>query len=112
MRKRLDMIDDDLRRTVQVKERVSTTSRQIGTLNIVLLIGTAVMAITLVVTPMLAERTDSRRLASTLDDYDDITTGSIRKPESGKRYTIRRSVLQETPGSVCIVQGYGAGSGC
>ena len=34
------------------------------------------------------------------------------KDESGKRYTIRRSVLQETPGSVCIIDGYGSGQAC
>jgi hypothetical protein len=45
-------------------------------------------------------------------DLDNITTGSIPQTENGKRYTIRRSVLQQEPGSVCIIQGYGADSGC
>jgi hypothetical protein len=50
--------------------------------------------------------------ASVPTEFDNITTGSIPKTENGKRYTIRRSVLQESPGSVCVVQGYGSGAGC
>lgn len=67
---------------------------------------------TLVLTPMLAGNPDKKRLAFTPDQLDMLTTGSIAPTDSGKRYTIRRSVLQETPGSVCIVDGYGVDSGC
>jgi hypothetical protein len=61
---------------------------------------------------MLADSSKKCVFAIAPADFDTITTGSIPKSESGKRYTIRRSVLQDTPGSVCVVQGYGVGAGC
>ena len=74
--------------------------------------GTAAVALTLILTPMLADKSKSSVFASVPTEFDNITTGSIPKTENGKRYTIRRSVLQESPGSVCVVQGYGSGAGC
>ena len=106
------MIDEDFWKTVQAKERQSPKSQKSGALNIALLFGTAVIAQTLILTPMMSKYGSQRRLASMPDNYDNITTGSIKRSETGKRYTVRRSVLQETPGSVCIVEGYGADSGC
>ena len=64
-----------------------------------------------VLTPMLAGKTERKSLAFQPDEYDMLSTGSINRSDNGKRYTIRRSVLQKTPGSVCIVDGYGA-DGC
>ena len=101
------MVDEEFWKAVQRKERASGRSRKTGLLNIVLLFGTAAIALSLILTPMLSDSTGTRRLASAPDDVDMISTGSIRKQDSGKRYTIRRSILQETPGSVCIVDGYG-----
>jgi hypothetical protein len=111
-------MDDDFWKAVREKEQASVSSRKTGALNIALLFGTAVVALTLVLTPMLADRSKSSVFASAPPEFDTITTGSIPKTESGpktengKRYTIRRSVLQDTPGSVCVVQGYGGGVGC
>ncbi|MGV8939092.1 MAG: hypothetical protein ACOH2J_18380 [Allorhizobium sp.] len=105
------MADEDFWKTVQVDDRASNKSGRTGVLNIALLFGTAVVALTLILTPMLAG-TDRKRLASAPRDIDMITTGSISTSEGGKRYTIRRSVLQETPGSVCIVDGFSPGNGC
>jgi hypothetical protein len=105
-------MDDDFWKAVREKERASSASRRTGALNIALLFGTAVVALTLILTPMLADSSKKSVLASAPADFDTITTGSIPKTENGKRYTIRRSVLQDTPGSVCVVQGYGSGSGC
>lgn len=102
------MVDEEFWKAVQQKERASSRSRRTGLLNIVLLFGTAAVALSLILTPMLSSNPGTRRLASALEDVDMISTGSIRKQDSGKRYTIRRSVLQETPGSVCIVDGFGA----
>ncbi|MDI7864261.1 hypothetical protein MRS76_20185 [Rhizobiaceae bacterium n13] len=102
------MVDEEFWKAVQQKERASSKSRRTGLLNIVLLFGTAAVALSLILTPMLSGDTGTRRLASAPEDVDMISTGSIRTQESGKRYTIRRSILQETPGSVCIVDGYGA----
>jgi len=110
--KRLDVMDDDFWKAVREKERASSASRRTGALNIALLFGTAVVALTLILTPMLADSSKKSVFASAPLEFDTMTTGSIPKAESGKRYTIRRSVLQDTPGSVCVVQGYGVGAGC
>ncbi|MDM9649517.1 hypothetical protein [Rhizobium sp. S163] len=111
-------MDDDFWKAVREKEQASVSSRKTGALNIALLFGTAVVALTLILTPMLADKSKSSVFASAPSEFDSITTGSIpkgengAKSENGKRYTIRRSVLQDTPGSVCVVQGYGSGVGC
>ncbi|APO69388.1 hypothetical protein ACDY96_13540 [Rhizobium mongolense] len=105
-------MDDDFWKAVREKEQSSNASRRTGALNLVLLFGTAVVALTLILTPMLADKSKSSVFASVPAEFDTITTGSIPRTENGKRYTIRRSVLQETPGSVCVVQGYGSGAGC
>lgn len=106
-------MDEEFWKTVPVRVRSGHSSGRTGALNIALLFGTAVIALSLIVTPMLAGRNDNLRLAQVQDDFDQLTTGSIKPSQQGaKNYTIRRSVLQETPGSVCIVQGYGADSGC
>lgn len=107
-----------------MKERNSNTSRRTGMLNIALLFGTAAIALTLILTPMLTSRQSvAQRLANTAisDPYDDIKTGSIRptmepgsKPETanGKRYVIRRSILQKDPSAYCVVQGYKSDGDC
>ncbi|WP_117196112.1 hypothetical protein [Rhizobium terrae] len=106
-------MDDEFWKTVPVRQRTGYGSGRTGALNIALLFGTAAIALSLIVTPMLAGRDDQRRLANVQEDFDLITTGSIKPAEKGvKHYTIRRSVLQETPGEVCIVQGYGSGDDC
>ncbi len=106
------MADEDFWKTVGSGERSSQKARKTGVLNIALLFGTAAIALSLILTPMLAGNSERRSLAFTPDDYDNITTGSIGKTGPGRRYTIRRSVLQETPGSVCIIDRYGTGDGC
>lgn len=35
--------------------------------------------------------------------FDNITTGSVKKRDNIKRYTIRRSVLQKDPEAPCII---------
>ena len=105
------MMDDDFWKAVQEKEKASYASRRTGALNIALLFGTAAVALSLILTPMLSDRSRSSVLASA-PDFDSMTTGAIPKTENGKRYTIRRSVLQQEPGSVCVVQGYGGDGGC
>jgi len=105
-------MDDDFWKAVREKQQTSTGSSRTGALNIALLFGTAVVALTLILTPMLADKSKSSVFASAPSEFDTMMTGSIPKTENGKRYTIRRSVLQETPGSVCVVQGYGSGVGC
>jgi hypothetical protein len=106
-------MDEDFWKTVRDRQRVTYRSGRTGALNIALLFGTAAIALSLILTPMLADRADQRRLAHVQEDFDLLTTGSIPKAEPGtKHYTIRRSVLQETPGSVCVIQPYGTDGDC
>ena len=64
----------------------------------------------LVLTPILAVDHTSR-VAFAPDAYDNIITGSIPTRNSGKTYTIRKSVLQDTPDSICIIQPNGHKTG-
>ncbi|MDO1584134.1 hypothetical protein [Rhizobium oryzicola] len=106
-------MQEDSWKTVRARQRAAHSSGKTGALNIALLFGTAAIALSLIVTPMLAKREDSRHLAQVQEEFDLITTGSIKSQDkSPKHYTIRRSVLQESPGSVCIVQGYNSASNC
>lgn len=98
-------MDEEFWKTVRVRRRATYRSGRTGALNIALLFGTAAIALSLIVTPMLSEDRDARRLAHVQEEFDLLTTGSITPANKGSRhYTIRRSVLQETPGSVCIIQ--------
>lgn len=107
------MVDEDFWNAVRTNERQSGKSQKSGVLNIALLFGTAAIALSLILTPMLAGTSSKPRLAFKPDEFDNITTGSIRSDAPGaKRYTIRRSVLQKTPGSVCIISGDEAGGNC
>ncbi|TWD53570.1 hypothetical protein FB480_104396 [Agrobacterium vitis] len=81
--------------------------------NVALLFAVAAVAVTLVVTPMVSDPSGSAQMASTSSSVDSMSTGSITSSgEPGKRYTIRRSVLQDTPGAVCIVGASAADGGC
>ncbi|CAK7258198.1 hypothetical protein KYK30_10320 [Shinella yambaruensis] len=105
------MRDEDFWKAVQEKDFTSAGDTRTGALNLALLFGTAVIALALVLTPVLSAKTDKRMMANVPDEFDMISTGSI--PSDGrKRYTVRRSVLQEMPGAVCIVNGTGGNNGC
>ncbi|WP_377293808.1 hypothetical protein [Rhizobium sp. SG2393] len=106
------MVEDDFWRTVRDKDRMMRHGRRMGALNLALLFGTAVIALTLILTPMIADDKDTSVLASAPLDHDTMTTGSIPDSGEAKRYTVRRSVLQPTPGAVCIVDANGSQSGC
>ena len=83
-------------------------SRRTGVLNLSLLFGTAVIALD--AHPHAdagVEVTDTKVFANAPIEYDKITTGSIPSSKTAKRYTVRRSVLQEMPGAVCIIDGDG-----
>jgi hypothetical protein len=105
------MRDEDFWKTVQEKDFTTAGDTRTGALNLALLFGTAVIALALVLTPVLSAKTDKRMMANVPDELDMISTGSIPS-DGGKRYTVRRSVLQEMPGAVCIVNGTGQSAGC
>ncbi|MCF3642202.1 hypothetical protein LXM94_19725 [Rhizobium sp. TRM95111] len=106
------MRDDDFWMTVQDKEQTTFSASRTGVLNLALLFGTAVIALALVLTPLLSAKGDKRMIAYTPDNLDMISTGSVPQTGKTRRYTVRRSVLQEMPGAVCIIEGNGYGNGC
>ncbi|MCD2179384.1 hypothetical protein [Rhizobium sp. C1] len=83
-----------------------------GALNVAVIFGVAAVALTLILAPVIERK--SARLAGTVAPgaYDEIVTGSISTNSGPKRYIVRRSVLQDTPGAVCIINSDGSTSGC
>jgi hypothetical protein len=79
-----------------------------GMLRITLLFGSAAIALAMLVVPMLDGRNRQSAVQGAPAGVDAISTSSIG---AGKHYTIRRSVLQETPSAVCIIQDNGSLSG-
>lgn len=73
-----------------------------GTLRLALLFGSAAAAVALIVAPI-ADRQSQAYVASA-DEIDGMTTGSVRVRDS---YTIRRSVLQASPDSICVIRANG-----
>lgn len=78
-----------------------------GSLRIALLFGSAAVALALLIVPF-AERQAARSFASS-PGVDRMSTGSIQRPSNA--YTIRRSVLQRDPNSVCIIRSNGMRTG-
>jgi len=80
-----------------------------GILRITLLFGSAAVALALIAAPLLDSQT---RSLSARDDFasglDMMATGSVSHRET---YTVRRSVLQPQPDSVCIIGSDGRTSG-
>ncbi|TGQ45908.1 MULTISPECIES: hypothetical protein [unclassified Mesorhizobium] len=80
-----------------------------GILRITLLFGSAAVALALIATPLLDSQT---RLQSGRDGLvaglDTMNTGSIGRRDT---YTLRRSVLQPLPSSVCVIHDNGTRNG-
>ena len=75
-----------------------------GALRVALLFGSAAVALALIVVPIAENQTKAFSSAG----IDRMTTGSIGQAGS---YTIRRSVLQSSPNSICVIRDNGARSG-
>lgn len=105
-------MNEDFWKTVEDRQSYSAKSRRIGVLNVALLFGMVAIALSLIVTPMLAGKAAPTRFAQNPEAFDMISTGSINRGEQPKSYSIRRSVTQPMPGSVCIVDGYSGGRDC
>jgi hypothetical protein len=71
------------------------------------LFGAGAIALTLLLVPML-DGEGSPELAAYPAQVDRISTGSVRY---GGSYTIRRSILQASPDSVCVIRDNGSRSG-
>ncbi len=85
------------------------TIGNLGSLRIALLFGAGAIAIALIAAP-LADRT-TRSLAAGTGGLDTMSTGSIGNRGNSGAYTIRRSVLQPTPNSVCVIRANGMRTG-
>jgi hypothetical protein len=78
-----------------------------GSLRLALLFGAGAVALALLVAPF-AENRSRHELARNGDHVDRMATGSV---PGGRSYTVRRSVLQTNPNSVCIIRPNGSRSG-
>ncbi|MCY0148661.1 hypothetical protein OEG84_13365 [Hoeflea sp. G2-23] len=86
-------------------------SNRFGAVRVALLFGTAAIAVAMILTPIVADRTATSRVAWSPSQYDNITTGSIPQRSKGTYYTVRKSILQDIPGAVCIIRTDGRTSG-
>ncbi len=75
---------------------------------VALLFGTAAIALALVIPPMADMASDDWTLLSADPGIDFTTTATV--PRS-REYTVQRSVLQQSPDSVCIIHSNGRRSG-
>jgi hypothetical protein len=71
-----------------------------------LIFGSAAVALALILAPIADRQT--RNYYAQSNGLDTMSTGSIG---SGSRYTIRQSVLQPSPSSICVIQANGRRSG-
>jgi hypothetical protein len=81
-----------------------------GVLRLTLLFGSAAIALALVVAPLADRKSKSVVDYASSRSIDEMSTGSIKKAAPSE-YTIRRSVLQKSPASVCIINSDGSKSG-
>lgn len=105
------MSDGDFWMTIKDRDGVEAQPRKFGAVRVALLFGTAAIAVATIMTPMLADRSTSSRVAWTPDQYDAITTGSIPNRSGNTVYTVRKSILQDRPGALCIIGSDGSKTG-
>ena len=80
-----------------------------GALRVALLFGSAAVALALILTPLIESQAE-RMAYSSPAGVDMMATGTVGSRSSGA-YTIRRSVLQPSPNSVCIIRQNGMRTG-
>ena len=101
-------LDDDWD-AIRPQRRPRAINAGMGLLRIALLFGSAAVALALIVVPLLDNEDSRTQIAR--DGFigiDTTTTGSIGRSAT---YTIRRSVLQASPDSVCLIRADGRRSG-
>ncbi|MDQ6432717.1 hypothetical protein RB623_01455 [Mesorhizobium sp. LHD-90] len=79
-----------------------------GALRVALLFGSAAVALALVVSQVVGNRLSSHVARGDVQGIDFTATGSIGNAGT---YTIRKSVLQPTPNSICILHDNGTREG-
>lgn len=107
-----DELDEPLR-----SRRAASGGAGIGALRIALLFGSAAVALTLLLTPLIERQSERLAYGSYSNNpypagVDMMTTGSVGQRGNGSSsYVIRRSVLQPNPTSICVIRPNGARSG-
>lgn len=104
------MHDGDFWTTVAEKDVSDPGPNSLSAIKLALLFACAGVASALLLTPILAVD-DHARVAYGPNDFDNIITGSIPKQSEGKIYTIRKSILQDRPDSICIIHPDGRRTG-
>jgi hypothetical protein len=79
-----------------------------GPVHMALTFGAAAVAMALLLTPLFDRSSDS--FFAGAENLDRTSTGSIA-PRGTQVYTIRRSVLQPSPDSVCVIRANGVRQG-
>ena len=102
-------LDDDWEKTRGPRWHVGGAG--MGALRVALLFGSAAVALALILTPVVENHTQ-RALYSPYPGggLDIMATGTVGQRQ-GSGYVVRRSVLQSSPGSVCIIRQNGVKSG-
>jgi len=92
--------------------RLSVTLLNAGTglLRITLLFGSAAIALALIIAPLADRGSQAVVDYSRGRSIDEMATGSIKKTEP-TTYTVRRSILQASPDSVCVLKSDGTTNG-
>lgn len=81
-----------------------------GALRVTLLFGSAAVALALILTPLAENQIERMAYASYTGRLDTMATGTVGS-RAGGAYTVRRSVLQPSPASVCIIRSNGMRTG-
>ena len=93
--------------TIRPERGFRAADAGMGILRITLLFGSAAVALALIATPFLDNQTRSQG-ASFAGALDMTSTGSISHRDT---YTLRRSVLQPLPSSICVIRNDGSRHG-
>ncbi|MEM5470453.1 hypothetical protein WNZ14_01835 [Hoeflea sp. AS60] len=105
------MTDGDFWMTVMDRDGQENPPKRFGAVRVALLFGTAAIAIAAILTPIVADRSPSASVAWAPDRFDNITTGSIPSRSKTTSYTVRKSILQDNPGALCIIRSDGRKTG-
>lgn len=84
-----------------------------GFVRFVLLFGSAILALTLVIVPILSQKANKQTAQSLFPaGVDMMSTGSVnRTPAQGNSYVERKSLLQSSPQAVCMITRDGSHQG-
>lgn len=102
------MLTDDEWSIIRTLKNAAADGAGSGALRVALLFGALAVGAAIFATPMLEKK--SRSLAAA-GNVDTVTTGSIANNGGSSTYVVRRSVLQGSADSVCIIKANGSSSG-